>query len=90
MNTESLIPDIEYDVRMGSNISISIISSEINESLFDKLIEEPYNINNVSQNYPKIKILNNKIIFILQIIILFVIVCIICFCILYIYYNFMI
>ena len=90
MNTENLIPDIEYDVRMGSNISISINSNEINEYLLDKLIEEPYDMNNVSQNYTKNKVLNNKLIFIIQIIILFVIVCIICFCILYIYYNFMI
>ena len=85
MNTESLIQDIEYDVRMGSNISISINSSEPNEYLLDKLIEEPYDTNNISQKSTKIKILNNKLIFIFQIIILFVIVCIICFCLLYIH-----
>ena len=85
MNTESLIPDIEYDVRMGPNISISINSCENNEYLLDKLIEEPYDINNASQKYTKIKIINNKLIFIFQIILLLVIVCIICFCILYIY-----
>jgi len=88
MNIESLIPDIEYDVRMGSNISISINSSEINEYLLDKLIEEPHDINNVSQSYAKIKKLKNKLVFILQIVLLFIIVCVICFCILYIYYNF--